>query len=137
MGSVGIAGMGTAIGVPVAAILLPMALLSGGFVDNDGLIASLRDRFFGVFTSSNSGTHARPVQLPPLVAEALEIISERIDGLEGRAEGWDQQTAPLFDRFGSLSRKVDMTRRWLGVISCLLALLFFLCCFFAFHLLKR
>jgi hypothetical protein len=81
IGSIGIAGLGSAVGVPLALILIPLGLLSGGFLDEDGLLSRTRKRVFTLFGMRNVADRKEAEAELALITQALQIISDRVDSL--------------------------------------------------------
>jgi|SRR5665213_40960 len=136
VGSIGIAGMGTAIGVPLGAILIPLALLGGGFLDEDGALIRGKRKLIGLFSKSVRGKENVQDAGFAAVTEALTLISARVDLLSEEMESVRTASAEVQSLLIKSSR---YAKRQNGLIVALAVLVGFLslALFYATSWLKR
>lgn len=86
IGSIGIAGLGGAVGLPLAVILIPLGLLGGGFLDEDGLLSRTRKRYFSAFGFKNVGDQRERDSELAIIAQSIQLVSDRVDSVSEQLE---------------------------------------------------
>jgi hypothetical protein len=115
VGSIGIAGMGTAIGIPLAVLLIPLGLIGGGFLDQDGLLARTRRRVSAFVSGASidvnkSDTQTEAEAESSLHAQALQLISERVDAISESTSALKEELQIIRESVARLEMKQRQQR---------------------------
>ena len=121
VGSIGIAGLGGAIGVPLAVILIPLGLLGGGFLDEEGLLSRTRKRCFTLLGIKNTEDQKERDAELAVMAQSIQLISDRVDSLSERADGLDGALGAVKHSLEELERRQRLVTWSLSIVVTLLA----------------
>jgi hypothetical protein len=120
VGSIGIAGLGGAIGIPLAVILIPLGLLSGGFLDEDGLLSRTRKRSFELFGIRNVEDRKEVDAELALTVQGLKQIADRVDEISEFAHQLTYRVEEIERNVEVVTRRQLWQYRFTGLLGVIL-----------------